>query len=230
MKNHRAPNAFHSEPVNISLTSLSSGCVLILPLCPFFAYHPHQTPSLGPFRADCVQLQIQVLQSRVLFEAFGQGLTRRKLDLECSSWIDQTLSPVSSLQPRDEGWSIRSIKYQTVLHTIWCFGHVNSHLFVFGSDSNLDRYWSSRTHQLALTMRSPFWPRWILKVFRALASARYSARALQGESNPVWRGCSGSKLWRPGNIPQRRRKKLKRSKKHIENDKSIQKPWLHIPI
>ena len=74
VKNHGASNAFLSEPVNISLTSLSSGCVLILPLCPFFAYHPHQTPSLGPFIPDAVLLQIQIRQSRVLFEAFGQGL------------------------------------------------------------------------------------------------------------------------------------------------------------
>ena len=38
-------------------------------------HHPYQTPSLCPFRADAVVLQIQVLQSRVLSEAFGQGLT-----------------------------------------------------------------------------------------------------------------------------------------------------------
>ena len=35
----------------------------------------NQTPSLCPFRADAVFKQIQIRQSRVLFEAFGQGLT-----------------------------------------------------------------------------------------------------------------------------------------------------------
>ena len=39
------------------------------------SHHPHQTPSLCPFIADCVPRQIQVRQSRVLLEAFGQGLT-----------------------------------------------------------------------------------------------------------------------------------------------------------
>ena len=131
------------------------------------------------------------------------------------NWSNSESSQFSLLKISPaEGWrmSIRSIKHQTLLNTIWCFGHVNSHLFVFGSDSNLDRYWSSPTHQLALTMRSPFWPSRILKVFRDLASARYSARALQGESNPVWKSCSdcsASKLWRRGNIPQRRRKTMK---------------------
>ena len=39
------------------------------------SHHPYQTPSLCPFRPDFVPHQIQVLQSRVLSEAFGQGLT-----------------------------------------------------------------------------------------------------------------------------------------------------------
>ena len=68
-----------SGPVSISLTSLSSGCILNLAMksCGRLSppHHPHQTPSLGPFRVDSVLIQIQVLQSRVLFEAFGQGLT-----------------------------------------------------------------------------------------------------------------------------------------------------------
>ena len=39
------------------------------------SHHPHKTPSLCPFRANSVTLQIQVRQSRVLLEAFSQGLT-----------------------------------------------------------------------------------------------------------------------------------------------------------
>ena len=39
------------------------------------SHHPHQTPSLCPFRADFVTRQMQVHQGRVLLEAFGQGLT-----------------------------------------------------------------------------------------------------------------------------------------------------------
>ena len=112
-----------------------------------------------------------------------------------------------SLQPRDEGWSIRSI----VEHNL-VFWPCQQSPFSFWEwltqiyNSNLDRYRSSPTHQLALTMRSPFRPPRILKVFRVFVSARYSARALQGESNPVWKSCSGSKLWRHGNIHQKRRK------------------------
>jgi len=68
-------SAFFSDPLSISLTSLSIACVLILPLCPFFGYHPHQKPSLRSVIADLVMPQIKVDQSRVLFEAFGQGLT-----------------------------------------------------------------------------------------------------------------------------------------------------------
>ena len=47
---------------------------ILQPLSPR-SHHPHQTPSLCPFRADFVILQIQVRQRRVLLEAFGQGLT-----------------------------------------------------------------------------------------------------------------------------------------------------------
>jgi len=52
-----------------------------------FSHHAHQTPSLGPFIAEPVPLQFQVLQGGVLFKAFGQGLTAA---------LDQTLSPLSS--------------------------------------------------------------------------------------------------------------------------------------
>ena len=100
-----------------SLTSLSSDCVLILPLCPFFAYHPHQTPSLCPFSTDLVPLQIQVLQGGVLFKAFGQGLTGEIWTLSAAFeliklWVLSVLVLPSwtSLQPRDEGWRKRSIK------------------------------------------------------------------------------------------------------------------------
>ena len=36
--------------------------------------HRHQIPSLSPFRADVVILQIQVRQGGILFEAFSQSL------------------------------------------------------------------------------------------------------------------------------------------------------------
>ncbi len=71
------------------LHSQMNACILILAM-PFFFHHPHQTPSLCPFRPDIVTRQIQVRQSRVLFEAFGQGLTG-EMDLESSYWINQTL-------------------------------------------------------------------------------------------------------------------------------------------
>ena len=51
-------------------------CILLLAkLCPFFSHHPHQTPSLRAVLADVVVHQIQVDQSRALFERLGQGLT-----------------------------------------------------------------------------------------------------------------------------------------------------------
>ena len=73
----------------------------------------HQTPSLCPFRADSVLLQIQVDQSRVLFEAFGQGLTGeiRWTSSPALEWIKlwvilflpsfSRISPV--IEPRDAG-------------------------------------------------------------------------------------------------------------------------------
>ena len=73
-------HAFLSDPFSISLTSLSSGCILIFPMksCGPFRFcrtHPHQRPRLCPFNPDLVTQQIQVHQSRVLFETLGQGLT-----------------------------------------------------------------------------------------------------------------------------------------------------------
>ena len=71
------------------------------------------------------------------------------------NWSNSESSQSSLLaQPRDEGWSIRSIKHQTLLNTGWWCGHVNSHFFVIATHSNLYRYEASRTHQLALTMKS----------------------------------------------------------------------------
>ena len=61
------------------------------------SHHPHQTPSLCPFRADVVITQVQVLQSRVLFEAFGQGLT---------------VEICRAVKARDEGWYI-------MRHKVW---------------------------------------------------------------------------------------------------------------
>ena len=57
-----------------------SGFILNLTLkssSPFPLVHTilNKTPSLCPFRANSVTLQIQVRQSRVFLEAFGQGLT-----------------------------------------------------------------------------------------------------------------------------------------------------------
>ena len=72
--------AFFSDHFSISLTSLSSGCILKLttkscgPLSRP-SHHPDQTPSLCPFISEFVPVQIQVLQSRILSQAFGQGLT-----------------------------------------------------------------------------------------------------------------------------------------------------------
>ena len=71
-------SAFLSDP--FSTTSLSNGCTSSSflwnpPALTPPSHHPHQTPSLGPFRADVVKLQIQVRQSKVLLKAFGQGLT-----------------------------------------------------------------------------------------------------------------------------------------------------------
>jgi len=65
-----------SDPFSI-FTSLSNGCILLLamPFFHLFSHHPRQTPSLGPFIAELVPHQIQVLQGGVLFEVFGQGLT-----------------------------------------------------------------------------------------------------------------------------------------------------------
>ena len=67
------------SPFVISLMSLSYGCVLILPFCisshPLPSWHhPHQTPSLNPFRADVVGPQIQAHQTGVLFQCRGQSL------------------------------------------------------------------------------------------------------------------------------------------------------------
>ena len=68
---------FRNMGAPLSLTSLSIGCMLILPMksCGPPSHHPHQTPSLCPFRPDFVIRQNQVRQSRVLLERLGQGLT-----------------------------------------------------------------------------------------------------------------------------------------------------------
>ena len=49
-------------------------CLSLLPL-PLW-HHPHQTPSLCPFRADVVPTQMQVGQGGVLFQGLGQSLAR----------------------------------------------------------------------------------------------------------------------------------------------------------
>ena len=74
-----------------------------------------QTPSLCPFSTP---LQIQVLQGGVLFKAFGHGLTGESWwtsspALLIKLWVLSVLILLSwtSLQPRDEGWRIRSIKH-----------------------------------------------------------------------------------------------------------------------
>ena len=41
-------------------------------------HHPHQTPSLGPFRANVVLLQIQACQGGVVLQSFCQCLTANK--------------------------------------------------------------------------------------------------------------------------------------------------------
>ena len=41
-------------------------------------HHPHQTPSLSPFRANVIHLQIQVCQGRVVLQHLCQSLTANK--------------------------------------------------------------------------------------------------------------------------------------------------------
>ena len=83
-------------------------------------HHPHQTPSLCRFRVNSVFQQIQVDQSRVLFQAFGQGLTGEirwtlspALEL-IKLWV--SLSPLSppflKISPA-EGWMMKHKKHQT---------------------------------------------------------------------------------------------------------------------
>ena len=57
------------------LTDFTFKCLYLTPCYALFSHHAHQTPSLRSVVDDHVPHQIQVDQSRVLFEAFGQGLT-----------------------------------------------------------------------------------------------------------------------------------------------------------
>ena len=60
----------------VSLMFIDPIYEILRPLSP--PHHLHQTPSLCPFRADVVLLQIKVQQSGVLLERLGQGLTGDK--------------------------------------------------------------------------------------------------------------------------------------------------------
>ena len=94
--------------------------ILLLPLSPG-SHHPHQTPSLCPFRANLVRTQIQIHQSRVLPEAFGQGLTGEiwwtpSPALLIKLWVFSVLPSFSricqAIEPRDEWWNIIGHKVQ----------------------------------------------------------------------------------------------------------------------
>ena len=73
-----------------------------------------------------------------------------------NSESSQSSLPWKSLQPRDEGWSIRSIEHQTLLNTSWCFGHVNSHLFVIASHepTSLPWQWDPNSGPLGFSQSS----------------------------------------------------------------------------
>ena len=81
-------------PFVISRMSLSyARASLPLPSCP----HPHQTPSLRPFRADVANYQTQLGQSGVLFQGLGQRLAG-------DTWLEK----------HDEAHSTNTIKLQNV--------------------------------------------------------------------------------------------------------------------
>ena len=91
--------------------------ILLLPLSPG-SHHPHQTPSLCPFRANLVRTQTQIHQSRVIPEAFGQGLTGEiwwtpSPALLIKLWVFSVLPSFSricqAIEPRDEWWNIISV-------------------------------------------------------------------------------------------------------------------------
>ena len=90
-------------------TDFTFNWLYLTPYHALFSHHPHQTPSLYPFRANVIVPQIQGHQSRVRFQTLGQGLTGEiwwtsspALEL-IKLWVLPVLPSWKSLQPRDGG-------------------------------------------------------------------------------------------------------------------------------
>ena len=85
---HLSTNLLHVLPFTHFTISPSTSSVWIPTAVPPLMtgsskknHHPHQTPSLSPFRANVIHLQIQVCQGRVLLESLCQCLTGDKAPL-----------------------------------------------------------------------------------------------------------------------------------------------------
>ena len=193
-------------------------------LCHCFDFLPttltkHQAfaPS-GPIlffcRSSFLRVEFSLRPSAKAWQEKADGTSSPALLIKLS--IFSVFPSQESLQPRDKGMKHKKtsiiklcqtqfgVFHSQVISTITSIAvfETGQKTYIYLYYLYLYHHWSSRTHQLALTMSIAFWPRWILKVFRVFVSARYSARALQSDSNPVWKGCSESKLWMLGDPEQ----------------------------
>ena len=109
-----------SSPFHLRLALSRSLLQYLRPWWPFpqNPHHPHQTPSLSPFRANLVHLQTQVCQGGVVLQTLCQCLTANN-DLQNTWWNhlkffeftykkSQRLLPHSSHTSSDTDISCRS--------------------------------------------------------------------------------------------------------------------------
>ena len=82
-------------------TDFPVNCLYLTPCYALFSHHPRQTPSLCPFITNVVTRQIQLRQSKVRFEAFGQGLRVQLLN-----WSNSRSSQSSLLGNLSGCWTV----------------------------------------------------------------------------------------------------------------------------
>ena len=83
------------SPISPSTSSVWIPTAVPFPswLVPQHPHHLHQTPSLSPFRANVVEMQIQVCQGRVVLQSLCQSLTADK-HLQNTWWNHEKWSKI----------------------------------------------------------------------------------------------------------------------------------------
>ena len=109
-----------SDPFSISLTSLSSACILLLAM-PFFLTILAKHQAFAPLSAIS-------LHSKLNFVKVEFALRPSAKAFESSSWIDQTLGPPSppfllgicqAVEPWVSVWKMVSFVFSHLSHQVW---------------------------------------------------------------------------------------------------------------